>query len=278
MMPDKETLKNKIDLILEATKAAEDLPVDLERLKDAHQKVSKLSTDAAELYGKIDTYFKDSERASKLIDEKKSEADKLVAQCEEAYRITTTKGLAAAFDQRANRLSQTMWIWVIGLLVALALGGVIGASRFNALIQALQTTTPQWGAIWMNFALSIIGLGAPIWFAWLATKQIAQRFKLSEDYAFKASVAKAYEGYRREAARIDEAFEARLLTRLEEAPLRVIDNDYHSSPWQEFFSSQSFQKALEIIPELKNKFIGLAKDGINSLKSKEKLNGVEQES
>lgn len=279
IVPEKEDLKKQIQLIQEATAAAESLPTDLESLKEARIKVNKFSTDAAELYGKIDTYHKDADKTSKNISDKKEEADKLVSQCEEAYKITTTKGLAAAFDQRARRLSQTMWVWVGGLLASLIAGGLIGASRFDALANSLQVASPQWGVIWMDFALSIIGLAAPIWFAWLATKQISQRFRLAEDYAFKASVAKAYEGYRKEAARIDEAFEARLfssaLTRLEEAPLRLVEADYHGSPWHEFFSSPAFQKALDTVPDLKDKFISIAKDGVTSLKDKIKSNGIE---
>jgi hypothetical protein len=201
-----------------------------------------------------------------------------VAQCEDAYRITTTKGLAAAFDQRAGRLSNTMWIWVLGLLASLIVGGVIGAFRFKALTETLHQRNIQWGAVWIEVVLSLFGFAAPLWFAWLATKQISQRFKLAEDYAFKASVAKAYEGYRKEAARIDELFEARLfssaLSRLEEAPLRLVDNEHHSSPWQEFFSSPSFQKALEQIPELRDKFVELAKVGMTDLKSKVAENGL----
>ncbi len=279
IVPEKENLKNQIQLIQDATTAAESLPTDMESLKEARIKIDKFSTDSAELYGKIDTYYKDADKTSKFLIAKKDEADKIVAQCEEAYRITTTKGLAAAFDQRATRLSNTMWIWVVGLLLSLVAGGLIGASRFEALAKALQIQDPQWGVIWMDFCLSIIGLAAPIWFAWIATKQINQRFRLSEDYAFKASVAKAYEGYRREAARIDEAFEARLfssaLTRLEEAPLRLVESDYHGSPWQELFSSSAFQKALDTVPDLKDKFISIAKVGITNLTTKAK--GIEEE-
>ena len=74
-----------------------------------------------------------------------------------------------------------------------------------------------------------------------------ERFRLSEDYAFKASVSKAYEGYRREAANLDEAFAARLfssaLTRLDEAPLRLVETENHGSPWHELikgiFSSRA---------------------------------------
>jgi hypothetical protein len=272
LVPEKEELKRQIQLIDDATSAAESLPTDLESLRQARNKVDKLSTDSAELFGKIDTYHKNADETSKSISNKKHEADKLVQQCEEAYRITTTKGLAAAFDQRANRLGLSMAIWVLGLLAALGFGAYIGSHRVELLSKAIYATNPQWGVIWMNLFLSILSIGAPIWFAWISTKQISQRFRLSEDYAFKASVAKAYEGYRKEAARIDPAFEARLfssaLSRLEEAPLRLMEQDTHGSPWHELVSSPQFQKALQSVPELRDKFIDIAKNGIDVFKSK----------
>ena len=163
------------------------------------------------------------------------EAAKLVKQCEAAYHITTTKGLAGAFDQRAAKLSWSMWTWVGGLIVALGLGSMIGAHRLEVLSVALQMPEPNWGGVAIQAALSFLSVGAPLWFAWLATKQIGQRFRLAEDYAFKASVAKAYEGYRKEAARIDPEFEARLfgsaLTRLDEAPLRLVETGSHGMSW-----------------------------------------------
>ncbi|MBK9320151.1 MAG: hypothetical protein IPM91_16035 [Bacteroidetes bacterium] len=117
--------------------------------------------------------------------------------------------------------------------------------------------------IWVQIFLSILSLGAPIWLAWIATKQIGQRFKLSEDYAYKASVAKAYEGYRREAAKLDENLELRLfssaLTRLEEAPLRLIETEHHGSPWHELITSPQFKKAMDAVPELKDKLVSIIK-------------------
>lgn len=269
LVPNKARLEEQIRQIQDATEAAESLPTDMQSLKEARQTIGRLSTDSAELYGKIDQRHKDSERLSKQISDSQEEAHKLVLQCEEAYRITTTKGLAAAFDQRANRLAWSMWVWVFGLLSALAIGAYLGASRIEILSSAMSENDPQWGIVWMQIALSLLSVGAPLWFAWLATKQIGQRFKLAEDYGFKASVAKAYEGYRREAARIDEAFEARLfasaLTRLEEAPLRLVGNTEHGSPWHELISSDAFQKALEVIPGFRDKFIEVAKVGLSKV-------------
>jgi len=206
IVPEKLKIESKIKTIQEATEAAESLPTDLENLKEARKKVDAFSSDSAKLFGKIETYHKDVQELSKNILDKKNETDLLVEQCEEAYRITTTKGLAASFEQRANKLANTMWIWVIGLALTLVIGSLIGASRFEILTKELKDSNPNWGIIGIDIALSIIGLAAPIWFAWIATKQINQRFRLAEDYAFKSSVAKAYEGYRKEASRIDEAF------------------------------------------------------------------------
>jgi gas vesicle protein len=269
LVPNKERLGEQIRQIQDATDAAESLPTDMQSLKEARKTIDRLSTESAELYGKIDERHKNVIDAAKNIADRQQEANKLVEQCEEAYRITTTKGLAAAFDQRATQLGQSMWLWVAGLLCALAMGSYLGSHRVELLSSAIANKDPQWGIIWMHIALSALSVGAPLWFAWLATKQIGQRFKLAEDYGFKASVAKAYEGYKREAARIDEAFEARLfssaLTRLEEAPLRLIGNAEYGSPWHELISSDAFQKAISQIPELKDKFVEIAKNGMSKI-------------
>jgi len=263
IVPDKNVLESQIKLITNATQAAESLPTDLESLHEARMTVSKISRDSAELFGKIDTYFQNAGINTRFISEKKLEADKLVENCEEAYRMTTTKGLASAFDVRATKLSNSMWGWVFILFCSLLAGAFIGYRRVDMLSSVIKESNPQWGVIWMHIALSIVSVSAPIWLAWLATKQISKRFQLSEDYAFKASVAKAYEGYRKEAARLDVAFEARLfssaLTRLEEAPLRLIDNESYGSPWHELIASAPFQKAISNIPELKSAFVDIFK-------------------
>lgn len=271
IIPEKLKIESQIKLIQDATEAAESLPTDLQSLKEARKKVDDFSSDSAKLFGKTETYHKEIQELSQKILDKKNETDLLVEQCEDAYRITTTKGLAASFEQRANRLANTMWIWVVGLIFTLIAGSLIGSSRFEILTKALKDSNPNWGIIWIDIALSIVGLAAPIWFAWIATKQINQRFRLAEDYAFKSSVAKAYEGYRKEASRIDEAFEARLfssaLSRLEEAPLRFVENENHGSPWQELLGSPAFLKAMDVVPELKDKLISIAKEGSEKIET-----------
>ena len=99
-----------------------------------------------------------------------------------------------------------------------------------------------------KFAIQLIviavGLGAPIWLAWMATKQIGYRFRLAEDYEFKAAVAKAYEGYRKEAVSIDPKLAERLfestMKRFDEHPLRLVERTTAGSPFGEIGRSGIF--------------------------------------
>lgn len=270
--PDQEALSKQIKLIQDAVEAAESLPTDLQALKEAQAKITKISDDSVVILSKITPREEEATNAIAKIIAKEEEAAKLVAQCEEAYRITTTKGLAASFDTRAGELKNSTRVWVMLLLFALMAGCYIGSHSADSITKLLLTEKPNWGAILMNIVVAILSVGAPIWFAWVATKQIGQRFRLSEDYAFKASVAKAYEGYKREAARIDPILEARLfssaLTRLDEAPLRLVESESHGSPWHELFASKQFQDAMQNVPGLKDKFIEVAKDGWEKLTAK----------
>ena len=271
IIPDMDNISTQIKLINDATQTAESLPTDLEELRLSREKVANIALDADSHFAKISEEVNKSSELLKIIDNNKNESEKLVAKCDEAYKITTTHGLAAAFQKRADNLSYSMWGWVALLIIALMIGGITGSYNFKELSKTLSSQKVNLQLVWFQSIVSVISIGAPLWFSWLSTKQITQRFKLSEDYAFKSTISKAYEGYRKEAIRIDPAFEARLfssaLTRLEEAPLRLVDNDNYGSPWQEFFSSKPFKEALSKIPYLKEKYI-------TSIKGNKDLNDV----
>ena len=266
LAPNLGQLSKQIDDIQSAHKVADSLPIDLQALSEAREKVSKLTVEAAVIEEKLRKAWDDSEGYLGWIKKNNEEARKLIALCEAAYQITTTKGLAGAFDQRAGKLEWSMWTWVAGLVIALGIGSLIGANRLEILSAALQAPSPNWGGIAIQAVLSLLSVGAPLWFAWLATKQVGQRFRLAQDYAFKATVAKAYEGYRKEAARIDPDFEHRLfgsaLTRLDEAPLRLIETGTHGSPWHELANSQAVRRTFDAAPEFRDKVTELLREGI----------------
>ncbi|QJW84967.1 hypothetical protein HK414_19630 [Ramlibacter terrae] len=265
---DRDVLSRRLEEIRQAHEAAESLPLDLQQLKAATARVQTLSTEAAEAA----TGISDSNRSASdvlsamgLLHER---AAQLVANCEEAYSITTTKGLAAAFDQRASRLAASMWVWVVGLIIALVAAAWIGADRVAVLSRSIAEADPKWGAVLLNLLLSVVSVGAPLWFAWVATKQLNYRFRLAEDYGFKSSVAKAYQGYRREAALFEENFGARLfdiaLLRLEEPPLRLLAETAHGSPWHELADHEAVKKALHTVPGFAAAILEQAKSALST--------------
>ena len=281
LAPKKDALEAQISDIKRAHAAAESLPLDLQALAEARKILGEAVEQSTIKAKAAADNAAESFRRAEVMKKRNEEAEAVLKQCEEAYRASTSRGLAAAFDQRATRLGWSMVAWTVGLLAALATGAYLGVERIHTLSAALSAPDPRWGAILMHALLSVASIGAPIWFAWLATKQIGQRFRLAEDYSFKAAVARAYEGYRKEAARIDPAFEARLfdsaLTRLEEAPLRLVESSSHGSPWHELVSSAAFAKAMDTVPELRDKLAEVSKSAFSAFTRKQDLGTAQKE-
>jgi hypothetical protein len=239
-------LNDKIKVIEEAHEAAEALPTDLASLNEARDQIGK-NAEQAEIYEKQSKkHADDSKEILQELAGRHNEAEKIVSSLEDAYSAATTKGLGESFAERAKKLADSMWVWVGVLIVSLASGAVLSLIRLAALKKVLETETPNLGLVWVNIILGVLSIAGPVWLAWVATKQIGQRFRLSEDYAFKASVAKAYEGYRREAARVDEKFAKELfasaLARLDEAPLRYVEHETYGSPWHEMTATKAGQR------------------------------------
>ncbi|ELK0672887.1 TPA: hypothetical protein ACI7JD_001299 [Escherichia coli] len=264
-------LDSKINVINEAYDAAESLPTTLKSLREINEEINQLNElseknadsinerlEQAKLDGKELNDIKNTiaqlhknvaKEANDYLAELKVEAQGYIDKCEEAFRTTTSKGLAGAFEDKARKLNASIRLWVAGLIAALGAGAVVGYTRLHALEAYLSNPNASGIKLTIQLILSILSVGAPLWFAWLATKQIGQRFRLAEDYEFKASVSKAYEGYRREAMQLDSDFSQRLfgnaLTRLEEPPLRFVEETAHSSPIMEMLSSDGFKSLVE---------------------------------
>lgn len=268
---DSANINEKIKVINEAYDAAEGLPTTLKELNNTNEEVRKIRGDVSSSFDEIQELGDKSRKAFEWIDNKEKElgekteelsqtinnymesykktAQGYIDKCEEAFRTTTSNGLAGAFQEKAEKLNVSIRFWVGGLISALSAGAYVGYLRLNAFESYLSNPNSSGANLAIQLVLSFLSVGAPLWFAWLSTKQIGQRFRLAEDYEFKASVSKAYEGYRREALQLDEDFSQRLfgnaLTRLEEPPLRFVEEKTHSSPIMEFLSSDNFKKIID---------------------------------
>lgn len=249
-------LEEKLQRIEQAHDTAYQLPIDIQYLFEKRQEVERLVSGAGADRTAVGARLKEIQELQATLAQAENEAKAIIARCDKAYQATTTEGLASAFANKSFWLNFSMWAWVFGLIGALVFGAVVGGQQLENLVHAireLKGSAAQSGVdIWLNLLLAVFSVGAPVWFAWLSTKQIGQRFRLAEDYGYKASLSKAYEGYRREAALLDPKFQNRLfdsaLTHLDEIPLRLVESDSHGSPWHELSNSRVVRKAVDTIP------------------------------
>lgn len=261
-------LAEMVQRIEQAYEAADQLPADLQLLGEDREKIAALLEGAQVDFARIN---QDQENAARIVNElsdKRDEATSVLERCDSAYSAATSQGLAAAFTERSKALANSMWIWTAAFIVALTTGAAFGTQRVHEIGELLKNPAMTNWALGVNLFLAALSVGAPIWFGWMATKQINQRFRLSEDYAFKAAVSRAYEGYRKEAARVDKDMEARLLasalTRLDEQPLRFVETDNHGSPWHELASSDAVKAALNAIPGFADKMAEFARTAVQA--------------
>lgn len=260
--PRTAALSTMVERIEQAYTAADQLPADLDTLAEARQKITDLVKDATRDQGDVLRIREGAGELDEQLNKIADDAKAVLAHCETAYSAATSVGLAAAFSERSSVLSKSMWFWVAGLVAALAAGSYFGSAQLHSLTELFKVPNIAASVVFLNLLLSVLSVGAPVWFAWLATKQIGQRFRLAEDYAFKASISRAYEGFRREAARFDKDMEAKLLTsaltRLDELPLRLVETDSHGSPWHELASSNVVKQAMQAVPGFSEQIKDLA--------------------
>jgi hypothetical protein len=257
-----QDIEKKVKDINNAAEHADEISITYEETQNIHKHLDLLKNKISQAHLTIENTCKEAEELYAKTLTFSDNCQQLVEKCEEAYRITTTKGLASAFDQRTKTTESSIRWWVAALFVAMISAATLASLRFESIQSKLISTSPDWLAIIVEIILSALSLGGPVWIAWISTKQIGQRYKIVEDYAFKASTAKAYEGYRKEAVNLDDEFLKRLfnaaLTRLEESPVRLLEQRNNCSPIHDFFNSKTAEKGLEVATEL-------SKD-INSIK------------
>lgn len=271
--PRTAALTTMVERIEHAFNAADQLPTDLESLSEARQKIAILVQEAAKDKAHLLGIREQADVLDNQLITSTQDAKSVLERCETAYSAATSVGLAAAFSERSDALSKSMWFWVAGLVLALVAGSYFGSGQLHALSELFKGPDASTSVIVLNLILSLLSVGAPVWFAWLATKQIGQRFRLAEDYAFKASISRAYEGFRREAARFDKDMEARLLTsaltRLDEQPLRLVETTSHGSPWHELASSDVVKQAMKAVPSFAEQVKELAGKAVSTLGTRE---------
>lgn len=241
---DSTQLNAKIAEINSAHAAAEALPANMQDLADAQKAFMEAGRVVEADRISVETAKSEVQSALQAIAEFEAQASAKVANIDDAYSAATTQGLGKAFGDRAKSLNNSIMALGVVLAITLGVGACISSDRIEFVHQLMKDGVSSGHGVpmdllWVNVSLTVVSVAAPIWLAWLLTKQIGQRFRLAEDYGFKAAVAKAYEGYRREAMNVDREMAKRLLglalDRIDEPPLRLVEKATPGGPIQELW-------------------------------------------
>ncbi|MCC2973266.1 hypothetical protein [Massilia sp. IC2-476] len=269
----------QLKTIRAAHDAAVDLPVTLKDIEDAKTQLTASRTASASRIGELDALLNKGTSVIFEIERQAKEVETVSSRVLDSYRALTSQGLAQAFHAKERKLNSSMLVWLGILMLSLFLMAAIGYLRFPEIQAALSGqihgkldlaartaavatgtvgAAPNWGVVLVEVVLAILSLGPPTWLAIVATKQISQRFKLAEDYGYKAAVSAAYEGYRSEASRYGEEFQTKLFTsaldRLDEQPLRFVDHETGGTPVQELLNAIAKTVDPKILKEFMDKF------------------------
>lgn len=252
-----ERIASAYDVAANLDATREDLEQALDDAKAAKENALKCEGAAAEAVG-------GASDSKARMDELMQEAELMMKKVGAAYAAATSEGLAKSFDSKARSLGKSVYVWGGVLVVALVSAIVIGFVRFPTILDAAtKVTNGGWPFLVAQVALATLSLAAPVWLAWVATKQTGQRFRLSEDYAYKAALAAAYEGYRAEAARLDDVLEAQLfsiaMSRLDEIPLRLVEDQVSGSPFHELLTSKELHMAVRSVPGFRERLVAIFK-------------------
>ena len=216
------------DLIKQTTDDAQSASAAFAEVKENEQHIAEIASDC--------------DKQKDQINKHREAIEKLLSDAEKALTSATSAGLAKSFENRKNKLNDNMWKWFIALIVSLVLAAGISYSRISELQKLIDAKEAITGFVFfLNCAISVAAIAAPVWLAWLATKQIGYNFRLSEDYAFKAATAASFEGFRKEIEALAQSDEdndklrvqllSTLLARFGEQPLRYVDAKVEGSPF-----------------------------------------------
>jgi chemotaxis protein histidine kinase CheA len=239
-----------------ATRARESAERDLASIQETHSKADSLYEAIVARQKEIDSFKKVAEGAA--FDAERSAAESMDAtkkaiaeasRAAEAHNLSTTAGLAGAFNQKAKSSLLRELLSLFTLVISL--GGIVGIAiwRYPDL-RVLFNNTPSIEALVLEILLSMFGVGGLVWLAWIATRMLSRNHAVSEDYSYKAALAQAYVGFRNEAKGLnDPLFEQRLfaaaITQLDSNPVRLLGFFHPGSPLQDLLQQPFMQDLLK---------------------------------
>jgi len=230
----------------------------LTRVREALAKAQSAATNAEASFETVAEFFRSAEEydmrnslSRKILADLKTEYSEVFENLKHSIESllpgATSAGLAEAFADRKLSIlkSQKLWKWAFGLGLASTAAVALCVIAYPEFFKPKDISVNDGQLLWIVAALipKIAVLGAPIWLAAFAAKQLAVRFRLEEDYAYKEALAKSFEGYKNQMSGVttegvDGALAGMVLTAMGKAPVDLYEKRVSTeSPFERFLDS-----------------------------------------
>lgn len=185
-------------------------------------------------------------------------------QIEELLPGATSVGLAEAFKTQKERFEKPQERWLLTFIICIGLLVIISVPTFihAACMQWFSiggVSQTQWNEIFMGFASKLPIIAPLIWLAVYAGRNYMLSLRMEEDYAYKETISRAFEGYKREMKAIADADPANVsllttfcdnvLRALAERPGRIYEGSHEDiTPINE--ATKLAQRSINSAPQL----------------------------
>ncbi|MGD9725783.1 MAG: hypothetical protein AB7Q04_13955 [Steroidobacteraceae bacterium] len=180
-------------------------------------------------------------------DKASEEAEAQLQTLRRTLENSITASLGGAFQKKADNAKKLDLIWLGVLAAGIGLILYIGFLRYPAMLELIKDKAAIEYMLF-QIVLNGIALAGPIWLSWVATKRLSNIFAISEDYAYKAAIAQAYQGYRDSMKDADLLMQHRLfatvVTQLDANPARFVSERHPGSPLQDLLQQPWMEEAL----------------------------------
>jgi hypothetical protein len=202
----------------------------------AQSRAEPAATAAVGAQGKAETAATASVAAQSRSETAASDAQTRLKEIRSTLENSITASLGGAFQLKANNAKKLDLAWLSVLVVGIGAIIWLGYLRYPA-AAALIDERAEIEYLLFQLLVSIATLSGPIWLSWVATKRLARTFAISEDYAYKAALAQAYQGYRDSVKDADPLMQQRLfatvITQLDASPVRFLSDQHPATPFQD---------------------------------------------
>ncbi|MBI3584770.1 MAG: hypothetical protein HY096_12615 [Nitrospinae bacterium] len=232
-----EIMKKGVECTNQATETArkitETFTVIQQTEKNAKDYVTSISAtnEKVEAWAtEIDKLAKKSEELRTNINQQEKELNTIIGRTEETHKQVesllpgaASAGLASAFLQRKKEIAESKKYWIAAFICSL-LGLLVMVIWMIKIFPEQRGNTDWW-----IFFLQRAPLSFPlIWLGWFFGRNYGHIVRLEEDYAFKESISRSFEGYKKQMQEVSPEGSLPQLCNntisiLSEPPLRVFD-------------------------------------------------------